>query len=97
MSEELKKKLLNYEVSPPGIVWDKIADALDEEITAGFPRQLYEVEVMPPSGTWSNIASALENAKDEFPAKLYDLEVNPPADSTRLRLLDERRKACTSS
>ncbi|TMI95095.1 MAG: hypothetical protein E6H06_07635 [Bacteroidetes bacterium] len=81
MSEELKKKLLNYEVSPPGIVWDKIADALDEEITAGFPRQLYEAEVMPPSGTWSNIASALENVKDEFPAKLYDLEVNPPADA----------------
>ncbi len=79
MSEELKRKLYDYEVSPPEKMWNKIAAALDEEISAQFPKKLYEVEVNPTDGVWNKIATALESGiKEEYPAKLYNLEVAPP-------------------
>jgi hypothetical protein len=81
MSDELKRKLLNYEVNPPEVMWDKIADSLNEEITAAFPRRLYEAEVIPPSGGWNNIAFALDTSKEDYPAKLYTFEVTPPAEA----------------
>jgi hypothetical protein len=82
MSEELKRKLYDYEVDPSEKMWNKIVVALDEEINAQFPQKLYEAEVNPPVGTWNKIASALETGiKDEYPSKLYNLEVTPPADT----------------
>jgi hypothetical protein len=82
MSEELKRKLYDFEVNPSEKMWNKIAVALDEEINAQFPQKLYEAEVNPPNDTWNKIASALETGiKDEYPSKLYNLEVAPPADT----------------
>jgi negative regulator of sigma E activity len=82
MSEELKKKLFNYEVNPPGNAWAKIVDALEEEINAQFPHKLYEAETAPPTNAWSNIVSALESSrKEEYADKLYNLEVSPPVDA----------------
>lgn len=82
MSEELKKKLFDYEVSPPDNAWVKIVDALGEEINAEFPHQLYDVEIVPPADTWNRIASSLEPAnKEEYAEKLYQLEVVPPIDA----------------
>jgi len=81
MSEELKKKLFNYEVSPPENAWVKIVDALEEEINAEFPRRLYDAEIAPPADSWNKIASALEPVKEEYAEKLYQLEVSPPIDA----------------
>ena len=83
MGEELKKKLFNYQVSPPEIVWVKLANALEEEINAEFPHKLYEAEVAPPGDTWNKISSALESIKGEYAEKLYQLEVSPPVDAWR--------------
>jgi len=81
MSEELKKKLFDYEVSPPHSAWAKIVNALEEEVTAEFPHKLYEAEIAPPNDAWNNIVSALEPVeKEAFPAKLHAMEVPPPAD-----------------
>jgi len=80
MSEELKRKLYNYEVDPPEIVWDRIVIALDEEISAEFPEKLYQLEVTPPANAWSKIEEGLqESAKEQYPAKLYNIQVTPPA------------------
>jgi hypothetical protein len=77
MSEELKRRLYNYEENPSGRIWDKIAASLDEEINAKFPQRLYEAEVTPPADAWNKIATAVE--KEEYPTKLYNLEVAPPS------------------
>lgn len=80
MSEELKKKLFNYEENPPSTVWDQIATALNEEIPAAFPKKLYDAEVTPPEGNWEKIAAVLDTpAADPYPVKLLNLEVEPPA------------------
>ncbi len=80
MSEELKRKLYDYEVTPSETMWNKIAAALDEEINAEFPQKLYEARITPPANAWNKIAEALEeDVKEEYPAKLYNLEVEPPA------------------
>ena len=82
MSEELKKKLFNYEVSPPQSSWAKIGDALEDEINAEFPQRLYEAEITPPADAWDKIVRALETTnKEEYVEKLYQLEVAPPADA----------------
>src|SRR5438067_2845109 len=78
MSEELKRKLFNYEVSPPDKVWDKIADTLNEEISAEFPEKLHEAEEIPPANMWTNITAHLDAGKEEFAIRLYTLEVTPP-------------------
>jgi len=80
MSQELKRKLYNYEIDPPEIVWNRIVSALDEEITAEFPEKLYQLEVTPPANAWSKIEDGLqESAKEQYPAKLYNIQVTPPA------------------
>jgi hypothetical protein len=56
MSITVQNKILNYEVSPPAGVWEKIADALDEsELAHEFPSRLYDAEVIPPVTAWNNI------------------------------------------
>lgn len=80
MSEELKRKLQEYEVNPPERTWDKIAAALEGELYAEFPQKLYNAEINPPADSWNKITIALDNDMiEEYPAKLYALEVEPPA------------------
>jgi hypothetical protein len=76
MSEELKRKLYNYEENPSEKMWSKITASLDEEINAEFPQRLYEVEVTPPASLWNNIEVSLEQG--QYPSTLYNLEVTPP-------------------
>jgi len=93
MSEELKKKLNDYEVNPPEKMWSRIAAALDEEVDTKFSRSLYNAEVMPPSNAWNTIANALEaTSEEEYPARLYNLEVDPPVKlwTNILAALDKR-------
>jgi hypothetical protein len=57
----LQNKILNYGVSPPAGVWEKIAEALDEsELAHEFPSRLYEAEVIAPVAAWNKIASSLD-------------------------------------
>ena len=79
MSEELKRKLDNYEADPPEIVWRRIVAALDQEVDAEFPEKLYALEVTPPLYTWNKIEEGLEReGKEQYVAKLYNIEVAPP-------------------
>jgi hypothetical protein len=60
MSERLQHKLYNYEVNPPGKVWEKIASSLDEShLSESFPAKLYNLEANPPAGVWEKIESTL--------------------------------------
>lgn len=80
MSSEIKRKLYDLEVDPPGSLWQKIATVLDEEASPELSKKLYDLEVPPPSNTWEKIKETLEEEKiDEYPARLHDLEVTPPA------------------
>lgn len=61
MSEGWQYKMLNYEVTPPANVWDKIAIALDESNPGNeFPGTLYDLEVAPPAAAWDKIATSLD-------------------------------------
>src|SRR5215831_3851323 len=80
MSDELKKKLYDYEVSPPIAAWDKIAAALDEQISAEFSKKMYNLESVPHNNVWDNIAKELETEEQEkYSLTLYNLEIDPPA------------------
>jgi hypothetical protein len=58
----LQDKLYNYEQTPPGKVWEKIATALDEShIDDKFPSQLYSAEATPPVATWEKIIASLDD------------------------------------
>lgn len=82
MSEELKKKLFNYEEIPPETTWARIALALDEDINAQFPGRLYQAEVIPPAEIWNKIETGLGlDGQEQYAAKLYNVEVMPPVDA----------------
>jgi hypothetical protein len=94
MSEELKRKLYNYEADPPGSVWNRIATALDQEVNAEFPQKLFALEETPPSEIWERIEEGLDkDNKEQYPAKLYNVEVTPPPQAWNkiLTRLDEEK------
>jgi hypothetical protein len=99
MSEELKRKLYNYEAEPPEVTWRKVAAALDQEINAEFPQKLYAIEETPPDTVWNKIEQQLEkDGKEQF-IKIYDIEVAPPADTWNKisNLLDEKTPSQNAS
>ena len=62
MSDPLKDKLLNYEVTPPEGVWKNLASEMNEAneflpLTA----KMYGFEIVPPAGLWSQISPLLDN------------------------------------
>lgn len=60
-----QNKIYNYEVAPPGNIWDKINSALNEqEANQKISSKFDELEVIPPSDTWEKITAAL-NTKNE--------------------------------
>jgi len=80
MSSELKRKLYDLELEPHERVWQKIDEALDEELPAEISMQLQELEVMPPVNAWNAIAAELDREENiSYPSKLYNLEITPPA------------------
>jgi hypothetical protein len=95
MSEELKNKLYNYEVDPPGTTWSRLAAILDDENSL-LTQKLYSLEVTPPNGAWANVLQALEKANTEnYDTRLYNFEAAPPADTWE-RILDELETEKTS-
>jgi len=94
MSEELKRKLYNYEAEPPEIMWSRIVATLDQEINAEFPQRLYTLEAPPPFDAWNRIEEKLEeDIQEQYPTKLFNLEVAPPPQTWNkiLTLLDEEK------
>ena len=67
----LQDKLLNCEVTPPGIVWDKIAAALDNPVSIEdeYPSRLYNYEQEPPHDTWTKIETALDQDNPATPVR----------------------------
>ena len=61
MDSGLQKKLTSFEETPPPGVWDKIADALDEE--ENFASRLYNYTAQPPLTAWNNIEKGLDEEK----------------------------------
>jgi len=95
MSEELKRKLYNYEAEPPEVVWNRIVTDLDQEINAEFPQKLYDLEQTPRSELWDRIEQGLEKGgKEQYPKKLYNIEVAPPPQAwNKILMLLDRRKS----
>jgi hypothetical protein len=88
MSEELKNKLYNYEVDPPGTAWPRLAAILDDENSL-LTQKLYNLEIPPPNGAWVGVQQALEEVNPEnYDARLYNFEVAPPSDTWE-KILDE--------
>lgn len=82
MSSGFQHKILNYEVQPPALCWEKIQEELDSSaLQHHFPRKLFEAEIAPPSYCWNNIAATLDGMEDEttVAAKLQKASIVPPA------------------
>ena len=80
MSEELKKKLFDYEVNPPLTAWSKIVAALDNQSNLEFPKKLFDLEPIPGNNVWKKITEELEAEEQEkYSLRLYHLERIPPA------------------
>jgi hypothetical protein len=81
MSEALKIRLYNHEVTPPANAWAKIVAALEEE-NPKLTLRLYNAEIIPPASSWNNIEAALNSdVIEEYGHKLFGLEVAPPANA----------------
>jgi hypothetical protein len=79
MSDELKKKLYDYEVKPPDGLWNKISGVLDDE-NVHLAQKLYDAEFAPQAEIWGKISTELDIAEIEnYPARLYRFEANPPS------------------
>lgn len=66
MDSNLQNKLQQFSATPPNGVWDKIADALDEE---AFSQRLYQYEENPPVAAWRQIEKELTDA-EHSPARV---------------------------
>lgn len=58
MNNQLKDKLFNFEVAPPPLLWDRVAEKLDKGIEPLWVERVREYESLPPS-IWSRILSRL--------------------------------------
>jgi len=57
MNSNLQKKLFHFEAPPPKKAWEKIAEALNEEMS--FAQRLYRYEETPSFASWKVIESSL--------------------------------------
>lgn len=65
MNSDLQQKLQRFSATPPDGVWNKIADALDED--GGFAQRLYDYEEQPPTVTWNQLEKQLAETPAEAP------------------------------
>lgn len=81
MKDELQHRIYNYEVPPPGGVWDKITEALDDShIGEKFSKKLLFASEIPPVAAWTSISNTLNelHLSNQYPSTLYNLEASPP-------------------
>ncbi len=82
MSNVLKNKMYDYEVTPPATVWEHVAVSLDEiNSQKDITERIYNHEAPAPAGTWSKIADTLdlELQETKFRSDVLNLEVQPPS------------------
>ncbi|HVT84525.1 MAG TPA: hypothetical protein VHD35_04955 [Chitinophagaceae bacterium] len=61
MSNQLRNKMHDYEITPPHGLWDKIETTLSEkEQTTELSTKLFDLEVTPPPLAWQQIKNVLE-------------------------------------
>ena len=81
MKDELQHRIYHYEVPPPGGVWEKITEALDDShIGEKFSKKLQHASDTPPAAAWAAISSTLNelHLSNQYPSTLYNLEASPP-------------------
>ena len=61
MDSQFQNKLFNYEHTPPGEAWDKIAASLNENISHSVSEKLFQYEEEPSPAMWQNIIVGLNN------------------------------------
>ncbi|MBA2498428.1 MAG: hypothetical protein H0V30_01745 [Chitinophagaceae bacterium] len=71
MKDELKNKIYNCEIKPPGNNWTAIANALDDGVKASFPTKLFSYETPPPAEAWNKIANKLDNISEAAIIPVY--------------------------
>ncbi len=82
MSNVLKNKMYDYEVTPPATVWEHVAVSLDEiKSQKNIAERIYNQEAQAPAGIWSKIADTLdlELQETKFRSDVLNLEVPPPS------------------
>lgn len=82
MSNVLKNKMYEYEVTPPATAWEKVAVTLDEiNSQKNIAQILYHQEATVPAGAWNKITNALdvELQETKFRSDVLKLEVEPPS------------------
>lgn len=83
MPGNLQHKFLQFEIPPPGEVWEKIADQLDEEYEAGnviLSKKMQEYEITPPAFIFDNILASLAPEQiSKRPARIFTLPLKPIA------------------
>jgi hypothetical protein len=68
MSEQLRHKIVNFEVAPPPTAWDAIATRLDDDRQyAVVAAKMNSFELAPPTMAWSSISAALEETAAPAP------------------------------
>lgn len=82
MSNTLKNKMYNHEVTPPENAWHDIAQILDElSSQKETGEKLMTLEAKPPASSWNIIARALDEEIQEkrIRDQFQDVEVEPPS------------------
>jgi hypothetical protein len=65
MSEDLKYRLFNTSIPPPGNAWANIAEQLDKEVQQSLSHKLQEIALVPPADIWNNIQAALDETDEQ--------------------------------
>src|SRR5687767_8554227 len=88
MSDLLKNKISNYEVSPPAKVWNNIASELnDSNALLPLAEKMYNYEVQPPADSWSYISLQLNAVEGPPVRKINSLFVKLAAAAVVLGLI----------
>jgi|GEM_PF-625533 len=102
MSEKLRHKMIHFEATPPGTVWEAIAERIDaDKQYATVSGKINKFETTPPSASWRNIITRLEDDKqyEAVSSKLTQFEVTPPGNiwnALTHRLDDDKQYAVVS-
>ena len=77
MTGNWQNRIIHFETPPPNEVWEKIAEALDEEFKAGdimLSQKMNEYEIAPPAFILDNVLAEINPAQaTQQPAKIIAL------------------------
>ncbi len=84
MSEKLKHKIFNFEVTPPGDAWNAISERIDDDTKYSVvTNRLNNFEEVPPQILWDKIAVRLDDDNNyaSFSDRMNNFEATPPSHS----------------